>query len=482
MVKHFTAIFICMVILSFLIIPSFAVDNMQSDSDLMGFSYDSSKILFGASSIEGNKIRADSSILDVTSFYFYIPVSYKPEKLDFYFTLALLEGSFTLDSCDWGYVYSNSFHYQAAITAPSYAWVGTSSVTGSSVKFVSYRCSWSNMDFFSDAYAGRYIRLKFINDTNYGTHIRFCTYMSKDTSVSESGTYVGTQKITEANKTLSGSFTEQERTFDINSGSLITQSHYISGSYRSYYDSTHYSTVALNNSTTSPYLLEPSYAVRANSTNYLSGKIASKYNNTLSGTISQSAQDTGTNTGTNTSSWTNTEHTFIDTVMFTATRSYNDADLIQHVDDGFSQNHTDLTSLQNKLNDFYTRNHTDLNNFYVRNHNDLVSIGDDLQAVVDHMNGLEQQGQQINGTTSQSTINNASSAVSSGSSAMTTMGGTVSSGITSSSQDASGYLSLLTYGFNETIGFGPSGNKPLLIAVYFMVFIPVGIFIVRRLL
>lgn len=432
MVKRLLPFLVVFVFVFILSVPCFAYDVVQTESDAFGFSFDDSKIYFCEKAVVGSNISVDNQFTSVSRIYFYIPCNKPVVSLDFIFTLTKLTGAVNYNSCDYGYVQSNNYSIIASMPAPSVTWLGTNYIEGSSAQVNSFKVAFTSVP-FTDNSAHRYIRLTFDTSTS------LVNWLQKRLDQNLSGVL--------SNPTYSLSATQGDHVGTVSSGSLTESGYYITGNIKSkYYNG---SSVATNTGTLSSgttgsggYLWVPSHTISATASSPLKMNISG---GNISGSLtpSSSSQDTDL-------SGTYLSREYLSPVVMTATRSYSDADLIEAVNDASD-----------------------------RNHDDLGRIEDQMQEIVDHMQGLEQQGNEINATTSQATINNASSVVSTGTSSMSDTANYVSSGVASGYAEGQGYINLLSYGVEEMVEFG-SASKPVGVWLWAIIFIPVAFFIFRR--
>lgn len=411
MVKRIISISFVLILILCFCLPAFAADDIQTDTDTFGFAYNDSKIYFFNKDLPGYSISVDTQIIPATRMYLFIPCTGTPASMEVYYTFMITTGAVKMNACDYGTIYSNSYHITASLPVPALIWVGTSTIEGSSARYFSCKSTFSNLPFTSSQ-SGRYIRLTIDVDTDFATALNLCTYLQKNLNQSMSGTVYadsdhkldlnGTQKITPTSGSLSSNLSLGQANVTLNSGNLKLQEGYISGAYRSYYASGSYSTVTLNSSATYPYFRIPALAVQCNSTNSLGGKIAAS-TGTGTGSLTYASQWQGTETmqvyngelGA-TYSGIYTDREYVNVLSMNASRQFNDSELIQAVNDASDRNHTDITNFSN------------------RNHTDLVNIGNDLQELVDHQDQVNQAGINIGSTTSSSTISNTTGNLGSG--------------------------------------------------------------------
>lgn len=437
-VKRFSFV-LCIFLIFCLSCPVFAADNMQSDSVMFGFSYDDSPIYFCSQFLPGSNISVDSQTISVSRLYFYIPVSEPCQSLDFYLTVFKTGLPFSLNSVDYGSLSSGTYTLTASLDRPVYSTLGTSRIEGSSAYACSYKFGFSDLP-FSGFSSRRFIRLTF----DLSGDQKLVLWLQKNLSQNLSGVL--------GNPTYSFSGTNDSHFVNYFSGSFETDPVYIQGQLKSQYwdgSSVKVFSGSLLNSTSGSggYLRIPKLTIHeatpsANSMKFHA--LASAVTGSL--TPSSSGQDTDLE-------GTYLNRNYIDTVTMTATRSFDDSELIQAVNDASALNHQDLQG-----------------------------ISDQMQEIVDHMNGLEKQGQQINGATSQETINNSSATVSNGSSSLGSMGSSVVSGAQAITNSAGSYIDFVGYGLTSLLAIGGKSNAPLYWAFVAFVFISVSFFVIRRLL
>lgn len=438
MVKKIFCICIVLVLLFVFTVPSFAFDNFQSDTDSFGFAYNDSKIYFFNKELAGNCISVDNQIVPVTRIYLYVPCTTVPKKLEVFYSFMITTGSIYMSACDYGTIYANAYHITASLPNPGVTWVGTSTISGSSARYFSCKSTFNSLP-FSGSVGGRYIRMTIDVDTQYATAVNLVTFLNKDLEQHLSGVL--------GNPTYSLTATQGDHVGTVTSGSLTESGYYITGSLKNkYYNGssvqTNTGTLTSGTTGTGGYLWVPSHTITATASSPLKMNISG---GNISGTLSPSSASQNTDL-----QGTYLDRTYVNTVTLNASRQYDDSELIDAVNDASDRNHADLGRIE-----------------------------DQMQEVVDHMQGLEQQGNEINGTTSQSTINNATGVVNTGTSSMSDTANYVSSGVTSGSAESQGYVQLLGYGVGEIVDFG-SSSTPLGVWIWAIIFIPVAFFIFRR--
>lgn len=436
MVRRAISICFVLVLLSCAIIPCLAYDVVQTDADNFGFAWDSHAIIFTQNRLEGNKISVTNGAITPSKLYFYIPCPKPMLSMDFTFTLFKGTGNMTFDSCDWGTIVSNSYNYRESMSSPNTSWLGSSTIEGTEARLISYKVSFTSLP-FSDSNSYRFIRLSFDLDAN----TKIYTYFSKELNQGLSGVL--------GNPTYTFDGIESQSKFTVKGGQLTTGQSYISGLLKTkYWDG---SSVQTNNG----YLLSTG---TTGSGGYLSlGQlvISPKVGNEMWGNIDPHSI-TGSLTPSSSSTQTDLQGTYvardyIDTVVMSATRSYSDADLIDAV-----------------------------NNASDRNHADLGRIEDQMQELLDHQNGLEEQGQQINGTTSETTITNTGSTVTTGAGAVSDMTSQVANGMSSSPGSYRTYSNFLAEGLGIVLDFGNQYMAPLFILFFAGFFIPIVMWMFRH--
>lgn len=438
MVKRFLSVIFVIILFFSFCIPSFAADVVQTEADLFGFAYDNSKILFGTKYFTGDMLNRDTQFTEVERIYLYIPCSTAPNKLDFRVTFCCTDLSLNLTACDYGLVYSNNYHIDSSLTLPNWDYLGGYYPPGTSARYVTFQITFNDLPFTSVA-SFRYIRVTLDVNKSSINKVKLVNFLQADLSQNLSGvlgnpsyTFDGVNSIAYGRTT---------------SGSLSSDGYYITGSKKyKYYNGSSVvtDTLNLNNGTSGSggYLHVPSHNIVSDASHQLSFTINAS---TLSGTLTPSFSSQSTDL-----QGTYLARNAVNTLTMTATRSYDDSELIDAVNDASDRNHADLGRIESQM-----------------------------QEVVDHMQGLEQQGNEINGTTSQSTINNASGVVNTGTSSMSDTANYVSSGVTAGSAESQGYVQLLGYGVGEIVNFG-SSSTPLGIWIWAIIFIPVAFFIFRR--
>ena len=436
--KRFSLV-LCSLMIFCLICPVFCADFVESDSDMFGFAYDDSKVYFTDKVLKGDAISVDSQLLPCSRLYFYIPVPKPLESLDFYFSLIKTTGSVSVSACDYGGLYNNDYHMSASLDLPTVSWMGSNATEGSSARFISFKCSWPSLPFTTSS-SLRFIRLTV--DYSGGAGNELVLWTQKNLTQGLSGVLGNpTYSFSSASSTAYGS---------VYAGQFESSGYYITGSKKyKYYNgsSVQTDTLSLTNGTggTGGYLYVPSHYISPRVGNNPLFKI-NPFSSSGTLTPSSASQDTDLQ-------GTYLARNYVNTVTMSATRGYSDQELIQAVDDASSLNHQDLQG-----------------------------ISDQMQVIVDHMNGLEEQGQQINGSTSQETINNSTSTVSTGSSSLGSMGSTVVSGAQAITNSAGSYIDFVGYGLTSLLAIGGKPNVPLYWAFVAIVFISVSFFVIRRLL
>lgn len=436
MVKRAISISFILMLLACSFIPCLAYDVIQTDADNFGFAWDSHSIIFTQNRLEGNKISVTTGAVPISQVYFYIPCPKPMVSMDFIFTLCKSTGNLSYNSCDWGTIYSNSYHIQASIDSPTTSWLGSSSIEGSDARNISYKVSFTSLP-FSDSNSYRFIRLTFDFDT--GT--KMYTYLSKELNQGLSGVL--------GNPTYTFDGIESQSKFTVKGGQLTTGQSYISGLLKTkYWDG---SSVQTNNG----YLLSTG---TSGSGGYLSlGQliISPKVGNEMWGNVDPHTI-TGSLTPSTSSTQTDLQGTYIardyvDTVVMSATRSYSDADLINAVNTASATNHADLGRIESQM-----------------------------QELLDHQNGLEEQGQAINSTTTETTINNTGSTVNSGAGAVSDMSGQLASSMSSSPGSYRDYRDFLGEGLGIILDFGNNYMHPLFILFVAGIFIPIIMWMFRH--
>lgn len=473
MVRRFVTVLLSLVIVLLGVLPfCFAYDVVQTDADNFGFGWDDHAIIFTQNRIAGNQISVTTSAVPISRVYFYVPVPKPMVSMDFIFTLCKSTGNLSYNSCDYGTIYGNAYHYTASLDSPTTSWLGSSSIEGSNARNISYKVSFLSLP-FTDSNSYRFIRITF--DFDSGTSMY--TYLSRYVSYSSNGIVSsdtdnqlllgGTQSISNSGATISANITMPEQNVYLNSGAInYAGGGFITGLFRSYYDASQYSLVQFTASSTGTNrLVLPGMRFTLSDADRLSGKIQSKYaSNAISGSISNDGSG-----GTWSTSWSSgslissdsgsfVDREYIDTVVMSAVRSYSDQDLIQAVNNASDRNHTDITNFSN------------------RNHSDLTNIGNQLQELVDHQDAVTATGNDIGSTTSTSTITNTSGNLSSGVNGLNSTLSTASdvSSFVSSSQP---YIGFIGAGLPLVLNFG---NGVLAWAVVAIVAVTVIMYILRK--
>lgn len=437
MVRRVISISFVLVLLTCAFIPCLAYDVVQTDADNFGFAWDSHNIIFTQNRLSGNQISVTTGAVPISQVYFYIPVPKPMLSLDFIFTLCKSTGNLSFNSADYGTIYGNAYHITASLDSPTTSWLGSSNIEGSDARNISYKVSFTTLP-FADSNSYRFIRLTF--DFDSGTKIY--TYLSKELNQGLSGVL--------GNPTYTFSGVEAQAKFETQGGQLVTSgNNYISGLIKTkYWDG---SSVQTNNG----YLLSTG---TGGSGGYLSlGQliISPRLDNELWGYVAPHSVS-GTLTPSSSSTQTDLQGTYVardyvDTVVMSAVRSYSDQDLIQAVNTASDRNHADLGRIEAQM-----------------------------QEIVDHQQGLEEQGQEINGTTSQTTITNTGSTVTTGAGAVSDMSGQIASGMTSSPGSYRAYSNFLAEGFGIVLNFGNSYIAPLFILFFASLFIPIIMWMFRH--
>lgn len=436
MVRRAISICFVLVLLSCAIIPCLAYDVVQTDADNFGFAWDSHAIIFTQNRLEGNKISVTNAAVPISQVYFYIPCPKPMVSMDFIFTLCKSTGNLSYNSCDWGTIYANAYHIQASMDSPTTSWLGSSTIEGSDARNISYKVSFTSLP-FSDSNSYRFIRLTF--DFDSGTKIY--TYLSKELNQGLSGVL--------GNPTYTFNGVESQSKFTVKGGQLTTGQSYISGLLKTkYWDGSSVQTfngslLSTGTNGSGGYLSLGQLIISPKLGNEMWGNVDP---HSISGSLTPSSSSTQTDL-----QGTYVARDYVDTVVMSATRSYSDADLIDAV---------------NTASD--------------RNHADLGRIEDQMQELLDHQNGLEEQGQQINGTTSETTITNTGSTVSTGAGAVSDMTSQVANGMSSSPGSYRTYTNFLAEGLGIVLDFGNQYMAPLFILFFAGFFIPIVMWMFRH--
>lgn len=428
MVKRLSCICIVIVLVFLFTIPSFAVDNFQTDAFLNGIGVNYGSPVF-TSRFTGNLISADDQY-NVNSLQFFVPLSAEVNKLSV-FTNFAYANSWPGRSLNVDLVQLVSGNPVVVVDDLSfYSTYVTEFRVARGFRYFTQRFEFTDFSNFvwGDGY---FIRISF--DFNAPLTLQLTLYSNQTLSGVLS------------NPTYSLSATQGDHVGTVTSGSLTESGYYITGSLKNkYYNGSSVQTNTGNltsgTSGSGGYLWVPSHTITATASSPLKMNISG---GNISGSLSPSSSS-------QVSDLSGYNYDPIEFATLNVIRSFDDSDLISAV---------------NSASD--------------RNHADLGRIEDQMQDVVDHMQGLEQQGNEINGTTSQSTINNATGVVNSGTSSMSDTANYVSSGVTSGSAESQGYVQLLGYGIGEIVNFG-SSSTPLGVWIWAIIFIPVAFFIFRR--
>lgn len=433
MVRRVISFSFVLVLLTCAVIPCLAYDVVQTDADNFGFAWDNHNIIFTQNRLSGNQISVTTGAVPISQVYFYIPVHKPMLSLDFIFTLCKSTGNLSFNSADYGTIYSNAYHITATLDSPTTSWLGSSNIEGSDARNISYKVSFTTLP-FADSNSYRFIRLTFDFDT--GTKIY--TYLSKELNQGLSGVL--------GNPTYTLNASQSSSSVDLDNIQFRLPSYRIGGQLKlRYYNGSSVTTETVSlagTGTTNSYLQVPDVTV----TTVPNHEVAYISNGNITGTLTPSSSSTQTDL-----QGTYVARDYVDTVVMSAVRSYSDQDLIQAVNTASDRNHADLGRIEAQM-----------------------------QEIVDHQQGLEEQGQEINGTTSQTTITNTGSTVTTGAGAVSDMSGQIASGMTSSPGSYRAYSNFLAEGFGIVLNFGNSYIAPLFILFFASLFIPIIMWMFRH--
>ena len=407
MVKRLVSfLFLFVFILSLFVFPCFAYDYAQSDSDWFGFSFDNSGIYMFEHSLDGSALSVSNQFITCNKIYFYFPCSVPADSLEYHFSFLSTGGGLVFDSSDYGEVYGSTYHYLGSISGTRTNMIGSTSIEGSSAKFVSFFCRFGADPLpFSGFNSYRYIRLSYDCVNNF-TLVNWLNRSVLNPSYTFSGT----------NTVMYGRTT---------SGSLSSSGYYITGSIKDKYyngSSVVNDTRSLNSGTSGSagYLYVPSHTITFDHNNQFNFTINASG---VSGSIVPSDGSTSI------------DRTYSKVVTVSGTRTYNDKEIIEAIQDASDLNHTDIT------------------NFSTRNHSDLQAISSQLGELVQHQEQVNQTGDDIGSTTSDSSISDTSGNLSNGSDGLSSVLSTASD-ISSVSGAASPYISFIGAAMPIILNFG----------------------------